>query len=209
MIHKPELIKNIIFDFGDIFINLDKEATLRELDRFGFHQPTPRMQQLAMEYEKGLVSSQTFEQELSNLIPSATANQIKAAWNAILKDIPAGRLQFLSELKRSEQYRLFLLSNTNEWHIQFVEADMGPASYADFREQFEHFYLSYEMGMRKPDAEIYQRVLLEQDLSAEHTLFIDDTLENIESAMALGLQTWHLQVGKEDITELSKHLSHG
>ena len=209
MIHKPELIQNIIFDFGDIFINLDKSATLRELSTFGFHEPTPRMQELAMEYEKGLVNSDFFEQELSFLIPSASRVQIKSAWNAILKDIPESRLNFLNELKHRQQYRLFLLSNTNEWHIQYVEEDMGPESFADFRQQFEHFYLSYEMGMRKPDAEIYQRVLDEQALVAEQTLFIDDTFENVQSAKALGLQTWHLQVGVEDISELPKHLNHG
>ena len=207
VIKKPELIRNIIFDFGDIFIDLDKTATLKELSYFGFKEPTPEMQRLALEYEKGLITSADFENGLTQLIPEANNSQIKSAWNAILKNIPAHRLAFLTEFKERTNYRLFLLSNTNEWHIQYIEKDMGSKSYNAFKHQFEHFYLSYEMGMRKPDGEIYERVLMEQQLIAEQTLFIDDTQENTQAADRLGIQTWHLKVGKEDITELPKRLS--
>ena len=199
-------IRNIIFDFGDIFINLDKPATLEELKNFGFNKPTPEMQTLAQNYEKGLISTSVFEERLGRLIPKASSKQIKDAWNAILKDIPPHRTAFLQELRAQNEYRLFLLSNTNELHIQWVQQDMGDEAYQDFKQQFDHFYLSYEMGMRKPDAEIYQKVLAEQGLLPEETLFIDDTEENTVTAARLGIRTWHLQVGKEDIIELPKFL---
>lgn len=200
-------IRNIIFDFGDIFINLDKPATLEELKKFGFNQPTPEMQELAQNYEKGLISSAAFQENLGRLIPKASTAQIKDAWNAILKDLPVHRLHFLKELRAQNKYRLFLLSNTNELHIQWVQQDMGDEAYQDFKAQFDHFYLSYEMGKRKPDAEIYQQVLEEQDLLPQETLFIDDTAENTDTAARLGIRTWHLQVGKEDIIDLPKFLS--
>ena len=123
-----------------------------------------------------------------------------------LKDIPPHRTTFLKELKAQNRYRLFLLSNTNELHIDCVQQDMGDEAYQDFKQLFDHFYLSYEMGKRKPDAEIYQQVLAEQSLLPEETLFIDDTEENTAAAARLGIRTWHLQVGKEDIVELPKFL---
>lgn len=208
MITKPEKIRNIIFDFGDIFIDLDKPATLKELQRFGYDQPTEEMSQLAMAYEKGTVSTAFFAQELQRMIPKAQPSQIQDAWNAILKDIPAYRLEFLRKLKTNEQFELFLLSNTNEWHIDFVKEAMGKVAYAEFKGFFKGFYLSYEMGMRKPDAEIYEQVLTEQALRSEETLFIDDTKENTDSAGLLGIQTWHLQVGQQDIIDLPKQLDH-
>lgn len=208
MISKPEKIRNIIFDFGDIFIDLDKPATLKELQRFGYEQPTQEMSQLAMGYEKGEVSTAFFVQELQRMIPKAEAAQIKDAWNAILKTIPVHRVEFLRNLKKSAQFELFLLSNTNEWHIDFVKEAMGKSAYSEFKGFFKGFYLSYEMGMRKPDSEIYEQVLSEQGLQPEECLFIDDTKENTDSAGLLGIQTWHLQVGQQDITDLPKILSH-
>jgi putative hydrolase of the HAD superfamily len=199
-------IRNIIFDFGDIFINLDKPATLEGLKKFGFDHPTPEMQDLAQHYEKGLISTAYFEENLGRLIPKASPEQIRGAWNAILKDIPQRRLAFLKELKAQKKYRLFLLSNTNELHIQWVQQDMGGMAYQDFKHQFDHFYLSYQMGKRKPDAEIYQQVLDEQSLLPEETLFIDDSEDNTIAAARLGIRTWHLQVGKEDIVDLPKRL---
>ena len=75
-----------------------------------------------------------------------------------------------------------------------------------FQNCFEIFYLSYEMGMRKPDAEIFEFILDENKLEPSETLFVDDTKENIDTAAFLGIRTWHLQVGKEDIIELNNHL---
>jgi putative hydrolase of the HAD superfamily len=49
------------------------------------------------------------------------------------------------------------------------------------------------MGFRKPDPESYQSIIDEQNLDVSETLFIDDTLKNIEAARQLGLQTIHLQ----------------
>jgi len=71
---------------------------------------------------------------------------------------------------------------------------------------FEKVYFSFEVGMRKPDEAIFRFVLEENNLNPSTTLFVDDNLENIESAKKVGLQTWHLQVGKEDVIELEDYI---
>ncbi len=199
------MIKNIIFDFGDVFIDLDKGATAKAMRPFGFSGITPQLDGLFKAYEKGTIASEEFLAKISTIFPKASRAQLIKAWNAILLDFPERRLIFLEELAASKQYRLFLLSNTNEIHIDEEKEKMGER-FIRFKNAFEAFHLSYELGMRKPDKEIFEFVLNNNNLKASDTLFIDDTLENIEAAIELGIHTWHLQVGKEDVTQLNNHL---
>ncbi|WP_010518001.1 HAD family hydrolase [Croceivirga radicis] len=199
------MIKNIIFDFGDIFINLDKMATPKAMAQFGFKQITPALDKIFKNYEKGTISTQDFLKQINTIFPKATAKNLIEAWNAILKDFPEYRLHFLKELKEQGRYRLFLLSNTNDLHIEQVKKQMG-STYIDFKACFEVFYLSYEMGKRKPDAPIFEQVLEENNLKAEETFFIDDTKENTDAANQLGIKTWNLQVGQQDIIDLNNYL---
>ncbi len=199
------MIKNIIFDFGDIFINLDKTATPAAMSHFGFTEITPTLDHIFKEYEKGNLSTDVFLQKTAAIFPKASRVDLVSAWNAILKDFPDYRLNFLKEFKEQENYRLFLLSNTNDLHIEQVKRQMGSA-YTAFKNCFEVFYLSYEMGKRKPDANIFEQVLQENNLIAEETFFVDDTKENTDAAALLGIKTWNLLVGKEDIIDLKNYL---
>lgn len=200
------MIKNIILDFGDIFIDLDKSATPRAMQKFGFEQLTPELDLLFKNYEKGLLSSNAFLETVSGFFPRANREDLISAWNAILLDFPDNRLEFIEALSRENRYRLFLLSNTNDIHIEFVKQKMGMEKFNRFKNAFEVFYLSYEMGMRKPDTEIFEHVVKANGLNVSETLFVDDTKENTDAAAGLGIHVWNLQVGKEDITQLKSRL---
>ncbi|WP_367175036.1 HAD-IA family hydrolase [Flavobacterium sp.] len=108
----------------------------------------------------------------------------------------------------SSRYRLFLLTNTDSIHISRFEHKVGMSFYTDFYRCFEKVYYSYEMGMRKPDAEIFNAIIRKHDLSPKRTLFIDDKKTNTDAAESLGLHVWNLKVGEEDIIDLfdQKHL---
>lgn len=200
------MIKNLLFDFGDIFINLDKEAPFREMTRFGFTHLTPQLDSLAKNYEMGLLETPAFLSGMRAIFPKASEEQLILAWNAIILDFPAYRLEFIEGLKQENRYRLFLLSNTNALHIEKVKIAMGIKYYHRFQTCFEKFYLSHEIKMRKPNTAIYEFVLKENDLNAAETFFVDDTKENTDSAAALGIKVWHLQVGKQDIVQLQNQL---
>lgn len=200
------MIRNIIFDFGDVFLNLDKPATAREMLKFGFMGITQELDNLFKDYEKGFVSTDHFLDEVSLQFPKAKKSDLIKAWNAILLDFPEERLTFLENLAEKNQYRLFLLSNTNDLHIEQVREQMGKKKFNRFKNAFEVFYLSYEMGMRKPDAEIFEFVLEQNQLTAHETLFVDDVKENTNSAARLGIHVWNLQVGQEDVTQLNRFL---
>jgi putative hydrolase of the HAD superfamily len=194
------MIDTIIFDFGDIFINLDKEATPLALKKLGLKEWNTNLDALNLDFEKGKISEMEFIMGLQNYIPNASIHQIREAWNAILLDFPLYRLEFLQML--SQKYRLFLLSNTDSIHIERFQHRAGISFYRDFYQCFEKVYFSYELGMRKPDADIFEFVIKEHNLLLKNTLFVDDNLQNIESADKLGLQVWHLQKGEEDVTDL-------
>jgi len=200
------MIKNLILDFGDIFINLDKPATAKEMEKFGYKETTAYLDGLFKDYEKGFVGTDMFLERAQGLFPKASQSQLISAWNAILLDFPLYRLEFLETLAAKKRCRLFLLSNTNELHINHVKQKMGTTRWQRFENAFESFYLSYEMGMRKPDTEIFEFILKENYLKPAETLFVDDTKENTDAAASLGILTWNLKAGKEDIIDLKKHL---
>ncbi len=197
------MIKNIIFDFGDIFINLDKEATYRELAKLGVTDISPKMIEVYHQYEKGLISTDEFTTFFNEALDVSKKALVKA-WNAILLDFPKYRLAFIKTLAESKKYRLFLLSNTNEMHISWIKEAWGMALYEEFKSCFEQFYLSHEIHFRKPNADIYEFVLQENNLNPDETLFIDDTIENTNTASHLGIKVWHLIPGEEDVVQLFK-----
>lgn len=194
------MIDTIIFDFGDIFINLDKQATIAGLSKLGLNHWNEDLNQLNLQFEKGEITEENFLLGIQKHIPNASIEDIASAWNAILLDFPLHRLEFLQKL--SKQYRLFLLSNTDAIHIATFERENGTSFYSDFYQCFEKVYFSFEMGMRKPDPEIFHLLLATHNLSPKHTLFVDDKKENTDAAFALGLHIWNLQVGQEDVTDL-------
>ena len=133
------MIKNIIFDFGDIFINLHKETTFIELAKLGVQKISNEMMTIAHQYEKGEISTNDFINFFHNEF-AISKEDLVAAWNAILLDFPKHRLQFLKQLAASKKYRLFLLSNTNELHISWVQHQWGEELYTEFKNCFEQFY---------------------------------------------------------------------
>lgn len=194
------MIKTIIFDFGDVFLDLDKPATARELKKAEISHFSQEMLRQNMEYEKGLISSEEFTSYYCKNFPQLTSEAFTNSWNAILVDFPKHRLEFLQQLKEEGRYKLILLSNTNHIHIDWVRENID--FFEDFKACFDAFYLSQEINLRKPDPEIYEYVLEQHELKPEETLFIDDTRENTEAAAKLGIHTWNINPAKEDVTQL-------
>lgn len=195
------MIKNIVFDFGDIFINLDKKLFAEELQKIHISQESEEMLPILQQYEMGLVSTDEFLTFFEERL-HVSQDKVKRAWNSILLDFPKERLRFIQNLSESKKYRLFLLSNTNDLHISWIQKNWGMELYNAFKICFEQFYLSHEINLRKPNNNIYEFVLTSNDLAPKETLFIDDTKENTDAAKALGIHIWNLKPGKEDVLEL-------
>ncbi|MFD2245575.1 HAD family hydrolase [Pontibacter ruber] len=191
-------IKNIIFDLGGVIINLDYDKSIREMQKYSRSgspiQFTQRAQSRLFDlYETGNSTCEEFRDSLRREYDlEATDEQIDDAWNAMLLDIPKERIDLLREL--GKQYRIFLLSNTNAIHLKrFNEIVAHSFTIPSLDSLFEQTYYSHLVGLRKPDAAIFEQILDENGLQKEETLFIDDSIQHVESARNLGLQTLHLQ----------------
>jgi putative hydrolase of the HAD superfamily len=194
------MIKTILFDFGAVFLELDKTATNRHLKKY-FPQGLPStIQAVHHQYEKGEISTDDFIAAHLNKSSTLTKETFIKAWNAMLGNLPEHRLRFLKQLKSAGQYQLLLLSNTNELHINWVKSNIP--KFKEFRHCFQQFYLSYEIGYRKPDASIFEYVLKENQLKAEEVLFIDDTKEHTVTAEKLGFKIWHLDEKHQDVSNV-------
>ena len=196
------MITTIIFDFGDIFLNLEKEAQIEAFKKLGLDGPNEELIAKNDLFEKGEISESDFLESFLKFIPNASIEEIKKAWNTIIGDFPLYRLEFLQML--SYKYKLFLLTNTDEIHIARFEKKVGISFFSDFYQCFEKVYYSYEMGMRKPDEKIFTTILNKHELSPKRTLFVDDKKVNTDAAENLGIHVWNLQVGKEDVVDLYK-----
>lgn len=194
------MINTIIFDFGDVFINLNKEGTINEFKKLGLEELHDELLEKNDLFEKGKISELDFIESFQKFIPNASIDEIRKAWNTVIGDFPLYRLEFLQML--AGKYRLFLLTNTDSIHIEHFEHKVGQSFSRDFYQCFEKIYFSYELGMRKPDEAIFNHLIKHNDLSPKRTLFIDDKKENTDAAERVGMNVWNLQVGKEDVVDL-------
>ena len=200
-------IKHIIFDLGGVLLNIDYKLTEQAFIDAGikdFHELYSQLSQSSLFdlFETGKITKEEFIAGLQKAasVPITEA-QIITAWNSMLLDFPLRRLQILQQLQL--HYNTFLLSNTNEIHEEaFNDILMRSHGIPNIGVFFDRVYYSHRLGLRKPDKEIFQRVLDDNSLRPEETLFIDDSPQHIEGAKALGIQTIYLAKGmtiEEDI----------
>ena len=196
---KNDKIKNIIFDLGDVILNIDvpvASLSFAQLSGKEQHEIISLFKEkdIFRQFETGKLDEKGFRDYIRELLvfPDWTDEMIDVAWNSLLLDLPPERVELLKKLR--ENYRLFLLSNTSSIHItqvnKILEAATGIEKLDDL---FDKVYYSYDMGLMKPDPAIYLQVLKEQGLEAEETLFLDDNADNIAAASKLGIDTIHVQ----------------
>lgn len=195
------MIKNLIFDFGDVFLDLDKPGAMKNaLEIFKIDSLTEEMVAVNCLYEQGLISTSEFIDFYCNYFSHISKQDLIDIWNYVLKQFPRYKLDFLKQLYKTGDYQLILLSNTNELHMDWVRQNIK--FYKEFKSNFHRFYLSHEINLRKPDKEVFEFVLNKNNLLATETLFIDDTKENTDVASKLGMHTWNIDETTEDIVNL-------
>ncbi|MCH7535594.1 MAG: HAD family phosphatase [Bacteroidetes bacterium] len=197
-------IKNLIFDLGNVLIDIDPKLSTEMFKKLGVHQideiySLKSQNDLFDNLEMGKISNDDFRNEIRHLSNSnLTDDQIDLAWSAMLLELPHERLELLADLKK--RFRIFLLSNTNAIHIKSFNERLNQQNRKDFfYDLFDHVYYSYEIGMRKPNADIYNHLLDDQSIVAEECLFIDDLQHNIDGAAQLNFKT---QLVEKDILDL-------
>jgi len=195
------MINTIIFDFGNVFVNLDIEAAHKHaLETFQIESLSEEMLGFNSFYEQGLISTDEFLEFYSENFPELSKEALIDIWNFMLKDFPESRLDFLKAIQQSSKYKLILLSNTNALHIDYIKDHVS--FYEEFKNCFDAFYLSHEINLVKPNQDIFEFILNKNKLKAEECLFIDDNQENINTANTLKIKTWHINPETEDVINL-------
>lgn len=200
-------IKNLLIDFGGVLIDLDRHRCIENFKKLGFDNIEDLLniyhqQGIFMQQEKGLITSAEFRSGVREMMgKEVTDRQIDAAWNSFLVGIPTYKLDLL--LKLREKYVVYLLSNTNETHWEWSCEHVFPYKGFQVKDYFEKIYLSFEMKMVKPDAEIFNAVLDDASIDPKETFFIDDSGANCEIAQSLGISTYTPKAG-EDWSHLFK-----
>ena len=188
-------IDNIIFDLGNVIINIDYQSTINAFEKIGitdakdFYSKSSQ-KNIFDKLEIGKITREDFVLEIQKNIPKTSKAEIINAWNAIIKDLPQSRVNLLKDLKN--KFSIFLLSNTNTIHIDYIFENIGKDRYQEFYNLFDKVYYSYEVKLRKPDPNIFLLLIEENNLNVKNTLFIDDSIQHINSAKKIGLQTYHL-----------------
>lgn len=185
-------VKYLLFDFGGVLVDLDKERCIRSFAALGFdvrpYLGTYAQGGIFSQLESGRIDEAAFCQKLreASADPALSDEQIKDAWRSYLTGVPAERLDLLLRARR--HYHVMLLSNTNSIH--WAQARDGYFRYGGCRvdDFFEHVFLSYELGVEKPAPEIYAKVLEGSGAPAADVLFLDDSEANCAAARACGLQ---------------------
>ena len=201
-------ITTLVFDFGCVLVNLDKQRCIKSFCEIGAENIATyvdecRQEALFHDLEVGNIDVSTFCDEVRRKAPCCKASDeaICEAWNSLLTGIPVRRLRALLQLK--DRYRLLLLSNTNPIHWEKSLKDYFTADGKTFDDYFEKAYLSYQMQMLKPDRCIYEALMNDSRTTPEEILFVDDSVANCAAAEQIGITTLHVTNGDEWISKLN------
>lgn len=202
--------KAVIFDFGNVIINIELQRIYNTFAKFTSKTPTyieKRLEedQIFRRYESGQFTDEEFREVIRQTLGFPLSDkEIDTSWNAILLDIPTDRIELIKNIRL--KFPIYLLSNTNNIHIEASNLYLKKQhSIENLDLLFDKVFLSYQMGMWKPDVEIYHTVLKQIKLQPHEALFLDDNLKNIESAKAIGMQTILVEP-PTSITEYCKNL---
>lgn len=197
-----EGVKNLIIDLGGVLINLTRTRCLEAFENLGVENIRELLvsnfqhKDLFERFELGTISLQEFHDKVRALSnQDMTDEEIDAAWITMLGNVPEEKLKLLLELKK--HYHTVLLSNTNEIHWKWSEETFFSYQGHKSSDFFRKIYLSYELHMQKPDAEIFQYVLKDSNMLPEETMLIDDSSVNCRTAEALGMKTYTPQPNED------------
>jgi putative hydrolase of the HAD superfamily len=194
-------IKNIVFDLGGVLLNIDPQKTIKAFSGLGMQQLVGDKglsydHDIFYQMEQGQISPDEFRNGILQLLPGkVTFEEIDSAWTAMLLDFPAIRVNLVKKLRRD--YKIYLFSNTNAIHVAKYQANFRNQHGFEVSSLFEKDFHSNEIGYRKPSPESFQEIIRLSGINPEESLFIDDSLPNVEAAIAVGLKGFWLQPGQK------------
>lgn len=205
------MIKNILFDFGGVVVTLSPEEAVKRFKSLGLADAEQRLDNYTQtgifgDLERGRISDEEFRAAFSQLVGhDVTWEQCQYAWLGYCKDVPRRNLDALLRL-RSEGYRVVLLSNTNPFMMGWAMSDRFDGAGHSLDYYMDALYVSYKCGVMKPNEMFFRKVLMEEKILPEETLFLDDGPRNVAAASQLGIKTFYVPCGNDWTTEIYDYL---
>ncbi len=207
----------LLFDFGCILVGLSRQRCIDALHKIGcgkiaYYVDECRQEDLFHELEIG-GSVEAFcnearrqsahTDEMGVFRPcKATNEEICWAWNELLTGVPAEKLSLIRHLREDLGYRTAILSNTNQIHWEKAVRDFFTVGGLAVDDYFDHVFLSCDLGMVKPDDDIFREVLAQLGEMGQNVLFIDDSEKNCRAAERNGIRSFHDPKGNRWMTQL-------
>lgn len=198
-------VKNIMFDLGGVIMTIDQPSAVRRFEEIGLKDAEKRLDPYTQsgifgDLEEGKISASDFIRELGLLVGrELTFEECKYAWRGYTKEVPMRNIRVLDRLK-ADGYRLILLSNTNPFMMDWGMSKDFSGDGRSIDCFFHSMYMSYKLGMMKPDERIFRTIIEEEHILPEETLFVDDGPRNVSMGESLGFRTLCPKNG-EDWTE--------
>lgn len=190
-------VKALLFDLGGVIVDLDYKKTANAFENIGLQNAEKAYSQFNQTdlfnlFETGHISSEEFLTEIQNEITNQVSlSEITKAWNSMIIGFQHSKLEKIKKL--SEQVPCYLLSNTNEIHLSYIEQLLQEMGFKHFLNIFESCYFSHQIGKRKPHKETFEWVLNHMNYDAQDVLFIEDSLQHIEGAKSAKLNTFYFK----------------
>ncbi len=196
---EPSNIQVITFDLGEVLVklNFSKVMGLRKLAIKNLDQSITSMNHWPLydAFERGTVNETQFLTKLNDeLGTQLSQDAFREVWNSVLEETVPGMERTLEKLCR--HYRLFALTNSNETHINHLFQHYPWTHY------FQSVLTSYQLGCRKPERAIYEKLITITGVQPQEILFLDDRVENVLGAKELGIQAELCQKSEIDLPKI-------
>ncbi|CDL85058.1 glucose-1-phosphatase [Xenorhabdus szentirmaii] len=181
-----------IFDMGNVIIDIDFKRALAvwsTLSGTPLATLTPKFSSgdAVEKHECGQISDREFAEIMCDEMEvSLSFEQFAEGWQAIFIGVRQEVIELMKNL-REQGHRVVVLSNTNRLHF-----DYWPIHYPEIATAADCLYLSQELGMRKPDTDIFKYVLEKENIAPDQAIFFDDVLEHVEAAKKSGIHAVHV-----------------
>lgn len=205
------MIKNIVFDLGGVIMTIDQNEALRRFKALGLADAERHLDPYTQtgifgDVEEGKITAEEFRCELSRLTGrELTFEDCKHAWLGYRKEVPRRNLDLLKKLHK-EGYRLILLSNTNPFMMDWGLSNDFDGNGLSLNDYFDSLYLSFKIGVMKPDAKFFKYVLDNEKIVPQESIFVDDGKRNVEAARNLGFHTFCPVNGSDWTNEFYEYL---
>ena len=199
------MIKNIIFDLGNVLINYNPHdfinKNVKEENREKFFKEIFQSKEW-QDLDRGTLEYDEAVKIFSKRLPEEAQN-IKKLFDNDIQDVlfvDKTNIKYLSTLKNKD-YKLYILSNFHKNSFRKV------SEIHNFKSIFDGGVISYECHLLKPESNIYKAIIDKYGLIPEETVFIDDSLPNVQAAIKFNIHGIHLKNIEDLIKTLNNTLN--